>query len=172
MGSVKVEEWIYKPGLPEDAPEPQSDRFAEVDKQVKKFKAGGAADKLDTAGWTSHEWLHFVRALPVELEKQRLVELDKAFGFTQTGNSEVLMAWLLQAIKHSYEPAYPKLEHFLVNTGRRKFLTPLYGELIKTEEGQKRAFAIYEMARPNYHFVATNTIDEMLDWKETSQTKK
>lgn len=172
MGSVKVEEWIYKPGLPEDAPAPQSDRFAEVDKQVEKFKAGGAANKLDTAGWSSHEWLHFVRTLPVELENQRLAELDKAFGFTQTGNSEVLMAWLLQAIKHNYEPAYLKLEHFLVNTGRRKFLTPLYGELMKTEEGKKRAMAIYERARPNYHFVATNTIDEMLNWKETSQTKQ
>ena len=171
IGKVKIEEWIYQPGLPEDAPVPQSDRFANVDKQVEKFVAGTPASQLDTAQWSSHEWLHFVRALPLELNNDRLAELDKTFGFTQTGNSEVLMAWLLQAIKHSYEPAYLKLEHFLVNTGRRKFLTPLYGELIKTDEGKKRAMAIYEKARPNYHFVATNTIDEMLNWAEQNQTK-
>ncbi|MBL6447517.1 M1 family metallopeptidase [Fulvivirga sp. 29W222] len=171
IGKVKIEEWIYKPGLPEDAPVPQSDKFANVDKQVEKFINGTPASELDTTQWSSHEWLHFVRVLPVELDNNRLTELDKTFGFTQTGNSEVLMAWLLQAIKHNYEPAYSKLEHFLVNTGRRKFLTPLYGELLKTEAGKERAINIYEQARPNYHFVATNTIDEMLNWEEQSKTE-
>ena len=171
MGTVKIDEWIYKPGFPEDAPVPQSNKFTAVDEEVERFTGGTPAGKLDTAGWSSHEWLHFVRTLPLELSNDRLEELDKAFGFTQTGNSEVLMAWLLQAIKHGYEKAYPKLEDFLVHTGRRKFLTPLYGELIKTQAGKERAKEIYTKARPNYHFVATNTIDEMLNWDQNNKTE-
>ncbi|ELR72928.1 Aminopeptidase [Fulvivirga imtechensis AK7] len=162
IGEVKINEWIYHPRLPDDVPAPQSDRFVFVNKELEKFMGGTPANQLDTTGWSSHEWLHFVRSLPAELEEGKMTELDKTFGFTQTGNSEVLMAWLLQVIKHEYEAAYVKLEHFLVHTGRRKFLTPLYGELIKTEEGKKMAQEIYKKARPNYHFVATNTIDEML----------
>ena len=45
--------------------------------------------------------------------------------------------------------------------GRRKFLTPLYKAMVET--GQKAmADAIYEQARPNYHSVATGTMDELL----------
>jgi leukotriene-A4 hydrolase len=58
---------------------------------------------------------------------------------------------------------YPVIESFLINTGRRKFLSPIYTEMIKTPEGRVRAKAIYQKARPNYHFVATNTFDKLLN---------
>jgi hypothetical protein len=58
------------------------------------------------------------------------------------------------------------MEKFLINTGRRKFLEPLYKALIKTEKGREMARDIYEQARPNYHFVAVNTIDKLLDWQD------
>jgi hypothetical protein len=57
---------------------------------------------------------------------------------------------------------YPKIETFLINTGRRKFLMPLYSELIKTPEGKKLALDIYSKARPNYHFVAISSLDKLL----------
>ena len=58
----------------------------------------------------------------------------------------------------------PRIESFLINTGRRKFLSPLYNEMIKTKEGKQRALEIYRQARPNYHFVATNTFDKLLGY--------
>jgi hypothetical protein len=66
------------------------------------------------------------------------------------------------SVRHKYEFAYERLEIFLMTTGRRKFLNPLYNELVKSAEGKKRAIAIYKKARPNYHFVATNTFDKLL----------
>jgi len=162
MGTIKINEWIYQPGLPNDAVIPQSDRFESVDAEMTKFVQGTPAEELTTEEWTSHEWLHFVRAIPDTMKVEELKELDESFKFTETGNSEVLAAWLVQSVKHDYEVAYARLESFLVNTGRRKFLTPIYGELIKTDAGTELANEIYKKARPNYHFVATNTIDEML----------
>lgn len=162
IGLVKIEEWIYQPGLPEDAVIPTSDRFEKVNEEMQRFAQGTPAEELNTEEWTSHEWLHFVRAIPDSLPNEELMELDENFKFTQTGNSEVLAAWLVQSVKHTYQPAYDRLESFLINTGRRKFLSPIYGELVKTEAGTELAKEIYNKARPNYHFVATNTIDEML----------
>ena len=81
------------------------------------------------------------------------------------GNSEIAGAWLQKVISQKYEAGYPRLEEFLIQTGRRKFLVPLYTEMVKTEEGKKMARGIYQKARPNYHFVSSNTIDELLDWK-------
>jgi hypothetical protein len=48
---------------------------------------------------------------------------------------------------------------FLKSVGRRKFLKPIYSELMKTPEGQARARAIYAEARPGYHPIAQTSID-------------
>lgn len=160
----RINNWIYEPGLPEDAPRPTSDRFAKVEKALESWNQGTPAAKLSTEEWSSHEWMHFVRLLPEDLSEERVKELDEAFGFTASGNSEVLTAWLVKAIGYQYEDSYDKLRDFLVNTGRRKFLMPLYRELIKTNEGEILARDIYGEARPNYHFVSTSSIDDLLEW--------
>jgi leukotriene-A4 hydrolase len=49
--------------------------------------------------------------------------------------------------------------------GRRKFLKPLYTELAKTPEGLEFARNVYKKARPTYHSVSVNTIDEILKWQ-------
>ncbi len=35
-----------------------------------------------------------------------MAALDAAFGFTTRGNSEILFAWLVHAVRSDYEPAY------------------------------------------------------------------
>ena len=57
------------------------------------------------------------------------------------------------------------MEKFLTNMGRRKFLKPLYTELAKTPEGLEFAEKFYKKARPTYHSVSVNTIDEILKWQ-------
>ncbi|MFA0961825.1 M1 family metallopeptidase [Roseivirga sp. BDSF3-8] len=154
--------WIYREGLPASMPEVESTRFAQVDEALTAWQNGTPASELDTANWSSHEWLHFVRELPDDLDTTKLEELDEAFGFTSTGNSEVLTAWLVLTIKNDYTSAYNRLEEFLINTGRRKFLVPIYGAMLETQKGKEMAKEIYRKARPNYHFVSTNTLDKMI----------
>lgn len=87
--------------------------------------------------------------------------LDRIGKFTKSGNAEIVTLWLVHVVRNKYEQAYPRLEDFLVHTGRRKFLSPIYYELARTAEGKARAAEIYRKARPNYHFVATNTFDKL-----------
>ncbi|MEO7652646.1 MAG: leukotriene A4 hydrolase C-terminal domain-containing protein, partial [Bryobacteraceae bacterium] len=47
----------------------------------------------------------------------------------------------------------------LTTVGRRKYLKPLYEELMKTPEGAVRAREIYKKARPGYHPIAVSTMD-------------
>ncbi len=168
IGMVKLREWIYKPGIPEDAVLPVSNRFDSVNLVLSKFLQGKPAEDLETSAWSSHEWVHFIRELPNDLSGDQMAALDAAFGLTKSGNSEVLTAWLTLAIQTDYEPAFDRLESFLVNTGRRKFLMPLYGELIKKDGTKNRALSIYEKARPNYHYVAMNSVDELLSYEATN----
>ena len=160
-----VEQWIYKEGLPENMPVVQSDRFDKVKNEMDLFlKDTNASDLKDTNSWTTHEWLHFLKGLPEQLSMEQMKDLDNTFGFTTSGNSEILGAWFVPVINNKYESGYNALEHFLIHTGRRKFLTPLYSAMIKTKNGEKMAGEIYEKARPNYHFVSSNSIDDLLNW--------
>ncbi len=159
-----VEAWIYGSGLPENFPQIHSESLETVEAQLAAWQEGQAASELATDSWNSHEWLHFLRHLPPGLTSEQMADLDAAFGFTQSGNSEILAEWLTQAIGADYEPAYPAVEEFLTEIGRRKFLMPLYRALVETEEGKRRAEEIYAKARPGYHPVSSGSVDALLGW--------
>ncbi len=162
---INLESWIFQPGIPTGAIKVNSSRFDKVDKAAEGFKSGRPAKEIQTQEWSSHEWLRFIRQLPKTLTPAQMQELDQAFNFTSSGNSEILAAWLELSIRNKYQPADKALEDFLTNVGRRKFLIPLYKGLLATPEGRKKAEAIYKKARPNYHAVATSTIDDLLAGK-------
>ena len=92
---------------------------------------------------------------------ERLHELQDAFQIGDTGNNEILFAWLEQAVYNNYADMYVKLEEFLVSVGRRKFLTPLYKAMLATDK-TSLANSIYQKARGNYHAVAQQTMDKLL----------
>ncbi len=162
-----VEAWIYKPGLPEGHPVPVSDRFEKVDQARMAWESGDMnADKIESEEWTTHEWLHFVRGLSADVDVNQMKELDTAFELTQTGNSEIAAAWFQQSIDKGYKDAYPQLEAFLLEVGRRKFLKPLYEALATNPDDLAWAQGVYAKARSGYHAVSVETIDQILNYSE------
>jgi leukotriene A-4 hydrolase/aminopeptidase len=155
--------WIFTEGLPADLPKPNSNRFKNVDQAIAGWKAEQRLDKSISNNWSTHEWLHFLKNLPDTLSENQMQAIDNFGNFTQSGNAEIITAWSVISIRNNYNKMYPVVETFLINTGRRKFLSPIYNELSKTEQGKKKAKAIYAKARPNYHFVASNTFDRLLN---------
>ena len=165
IAQVPITAWVREPGLPEGAPAARSDAFSAVKRQAERWLRGDTpAAQLETGPWTTHEWLYFLRVLPEQLADSRLSELDAAFGLTQSGNSEIAHAWLLLATRSGYAQANERLQEYLVTIGRRKLIQPLYEALAETSEGRARALDIYRMARPGYHPIAIDTIDQLLEW--------
>ncbi len=159
---IDMDAWLYAPGLPPNAPEETSARFEQVEAQAAAFRAGAPARRLAVAGWSTHEWLRFLRSLPPEMTPAQLADLDAAFGFTGAGNSEIRFAWLRHAVRNRYTPAWASLEQFLTGQGRRKFVLPLYEDLMATSWGRDRARRIYARARPGYHPLAIGSIDPVV----------
>lgn len=158
-----LDQWVYRPGLPANAVRPDAGAFAGVDRAVAAFTGGGTAAAVPFAGWSTAERLRFVDALPRRLSAARLGELDRTFRLSDSGNSEVLFAWLKLAIRNRYDPAVPATERFLTSMGRRKFVSPLFEALIAQGEwGRPIAQRIYARARPTYHAVTRNTVDEKM----------
>lgn len=158
---VMADAWIYGPGLPENVPATPSSELDRVQLAIEMTNNGEDISQLDTAGYTTHHWLFYLRGLD-QLNAERMAELDKAFQFTQTGNSEIACDWFQHCIEQDYQQAFPAMEAFLIRVGRRKFLTPLYERLAKTESHKEWAQEVYAKARPGYHSVSYNTIDGIL----------
>jgi len=163
LAGVNFKEWIYGDGLPADCPVPDAERFKLVEVEINRFLTKGLLpDTAKTNAWSTHEWLHFLTNLPPDLTTAQMQLLDGAYHFTASQNCEIEDAWFLLAVQHGYSKAYSAMETFLVTVGRRKFLTPLYKEMMKTPAGKAMAIDIYAKARPNYHYVAQQTMDEFV----------
>lgn len=159
---IGIDKWVYEPGIPSNAPPVGSAKFTAINTLIANFRKTGIVAGMHKQVQSANELLYFITHLPADLTSAEMAAIDKEFKFTQSGNSEVQSAWYTLCIRHQYKAADPYIENFLMNVGRRKFIVPLYSELIKTPEGKKRAKDIYAQARQNYHPVAYGTLDQML----------
>jgi leukotriene-A4 hydrolase len=158
---LRLDEWVYKPGLPANAVRPDPKAFAPVDAALGGFNGGGPAPAALWARWTTAERLRFLNGLPRQLPQPRLAELDRALGLTESHNSETLFAWLQLALANRYQPAVPAAERFLMSMGRGKFVSPLFKTLMAQGEwGRGIAVPLYARARPLYHSVTTGLVDK------------
>lgn len=161
---IRIEEWVFETGLPDNCPVVTSERFNKVEAELNAWLDGKAPVDLKTSEWMTPEWMHFVRKLPNELSGQQLKKLDAHFKFTTIGNSEIQAAWFEKVIPNNYKAAEASTEEFLIRVGRRKFLTPIYKAILKSDGGKTTALSIYEKARPNYHAVSRQSIDQLLEY--------
>jgi len=159
---LDINAWVYGPGIPANCPRAGQERFAKVDEQRDYFLNDTAASQLTTKDWTTHEWLQFLRQMPPALSARQMKQLDDAFHFTKSGNSEIADLWFVMAVRAKYTPAYYAMEQFLSSVGRQKFLEPLYGEMMKTPEGAVMAKRMYAQYRKNYHPLAQGSIDKIV----------
>jgi len=158
--------WLSSPGLLPDAPQPHAAALDAVASAARSVARGELpARRLDARGWSPQHWIFFLRSLPLaEVDAIRVLgDLDLAFHLTDSGNNEVLGEWLVLAARHGYRAADARMERFLLEVGRRKYLTPIYSALLATAAGQQLARAVYPRARVGYHAITRRSLDALLD---------
>ena len=168
---LALDEWVSKPGIPSNLAPADPQAFAEVDAAVAAFKTGAQPAPEVWKRWTTDEKLRFLTRIDKKQPKERLAALDRAYGLSNAGNSEVRFAFLTLAVAARYDPAVPALEDFLLVQGRRKFVRPLITALAEDKEwGRPIAKRIYAKARPLYHPVTVRDLDKLgLDKATTDQ---
>ena len=163
---LKLNDWVYNPGIPANAVAADPKAFAAVDAAVARFGQGVAPTGDDWPRWTTDERLRFLTRLPRTLPAARLMALDRSLGLNATANSELRFAWLSLAVANRYDPAQPSLEQFLLAQGRGKFVRPLFEALAADAVwGKQIGTALYPRARPLYHPVVTRDLDPLFGQK-------
>ena len=152
LSKQRIEQWIFQPGIPEDAPVPESEAFSIVDQARNAWLAGKTqADEINSEKWVVHQWLYFLNNMPEKLSQEQLADLDKVFALTHSKNNEIAHSWLLISVNNWYQPAFKRLHEYLTSIGRNKLVKPLYKALSQTPQGKVMAQKAFAEAKAGYH---------------------
>jgi len=152
VGRADVEEWLYQPGLPANAPLPASATLDAAAAMARAW-ANGEVDvaEIPVDGWSPQASVHFINNLPQELPKERLAKLDEDLGFSETRNAEIGRTWFIQVAKRRYTDAYGPLEQYLNRYGRGRLIHPIYQALASNGSDLELARRMFADARKAYH---------------------
>ncbi len=157
LARANAEAYLHQPGIPASAPSPRSRRLEELEGLKGKVPSAEAVKD-----WTPTEWQLFLEWLPAETSRGTLQALDERFQLTQSTNSEVLVAWLVAALRAHYAPALVRAESFLGEVGRMKYLKPLYSALQSSKDYRPRARELFARYSERYHPIARQGVESIL----------
>ena len=163
VSRAQVEQWLYGPGLPDDALIPFS---ATLDKaaELAVLWSEGEIDigGVPSADWSPQAMIHFINNLNADLSEQKLIELDSALGLSDTRNAEIGRAWFIQVAQRQHRPAYAQLEKHLNRFGRTRLVRPIYQALVENGSDAELAREMFARARGLYHPLTLTSIEAVL----------
>ncbi|UWY29768.1 M1 family aminopeptidase/hydrolase [Flavobacterium sp. TR2] len=158
---IKLDDWIYKPGIPSNIVPVSSADFDAIDKIQKSWRETGVAG-LSKKITTTAEKQHFIDHLPADITAKEMEAIDNEFNFTKDGNFIIKRQWFVQALIHQYKPAYPAIEQFLIGISRTGSVMMLYKEMVKTPEGKAWAKQVFDKAKSGYHATTIQAVEGIL----------
>ena len=158
---IKLDDWIYKPGIPSNIVPVSSADFNAIDKIQKSWRETGVTG-LSKKITTTAEKQHFIDHLPTDITAKEMEAKDNEFNFTKGGNFIIKRQWFVQAIRHQYKAANPAIEQFLIGISRTGSVMMLYKEMVKTQEGKIWAKQIFEKAKSGYHATTIQAVEDVL----------
>ena len=167
---AEIEEWVYGPGIPANAPKVESRKFSTVDAARIAWSGSGILpDKSITDAWSTQEWVRFLENMPETLKPEQLKQLDEAYKFTGTPNGEIAQRWYPLAERSGYTDARVEMGKFLERVGRRKLIMPTYTALVATPDGLVFAEQVFTKARPGYHPITTGSVEGVIGKAKAAQ---
>ena len=164
-----IEEWVYRPGLPENCVTVSSKRLEKMEVLANKANTGkeiftGDYANVKRTDYTTQEWQAFIRGLSDSVSVSVLRNIDKQLNFKGSGNRALMSEWFQLGVKANYKDIRPEMKDHLILVGRRWFIAGIYQTLSDSEDPGDLAWAkeVFQKAKGNYHFVSKSTIQEML----------
>ncbi|MGB5165987.1 MAG: M1 family metallopeptidase [Woeseiaceae bacterium] len=153
----QVAEWLYEPGLPDNAPIPVSETLdAAKTLAVSWSKGDTPAAEINMDGWSAQAIQHFIDNIAADISIEALAELDAALDFSDSSNAEIGRVWFTLAAKRRYQAAYPQMRAYLERYGRAKLIGPIYLALANNGKDRALALEIFDETKHRYHPVVVN----------------
>jgi hypothetical protein len=181
-----TDEWFYLEGLPVNSITIKSKRLDLMRSYAKRTNAGEDifapvkkirwirgkgkkkkrretyTEQLNTRAFITQEWQTYLRNLSLGIDTARLEQIDQYAHFSEA-NDELKFEWFLLNIKKENRSIRDKLKVFLVETGRRKYILPLYRALCANAKDKVWAEQVFREAMGGYHSVSRNSIASLFN---------
>jgi len=156
----QAEQWLYEPGLPDDALIPTSKNL-DAAAEMAVLWSSGEIDVADVpvAEWSPQAMRHFIDSLDSDLSTEKLNELDAALGLSDTNNAEIGRTWFIQVARRQHRPADAKLTQHLQRYGRTRLVRPVYIALAQNGSDLELAKELFAAARGIYHPLTNISIE-------------
>lgn len=168
VSRVEAERWIYQPGLPDDVEVPTSSTLSAAERLAMSWaKREIDLTEVPIDEWSPQATVHFINSLPADLSNDRLQELDKGLGLSETRNAEIGRTWFIQVAKRRHSAAYGALEQYLNRYGRGRLVRPIYQALAENGSDLTRAREMFARARASYHPLVDASVARVLGGQES-----
>jgi len=157
LDRVGAARWIDGEGVPADAPRPRSARLATIE-----ALGGSLPDPETAAGWSPTEWQLYLESVPRPAPEATCLELETRCHLTRSTNHEVLVSWLVLALRSGHHAVLPRVEQVLAEVGRMKYLRPLYQAMAADPRTADRARTVFDRNRAGYHPIARQVVESVL----------
>jgi len=159
---VDIQEWLYRPGLPETAPILKSRFYDDVAEKADAFGKGQQLKEEDIADWKPAQIQLFLRLLPERIPIEGCRHLEDLFGFIETSAAAPLSEFYILAIQNGYQGVLPGVEHFIATIGRYLLLSRLFHAMAQTDWIRSRTRAIFERYKDRHHPITVANLEKQL----------
>uniref|UniRef100_H2YBI2 Leukotriene A(4) hydrolase n=1 Tax=Ciona savignyi TaxID=51511 RepID=H2YBI2_CIOSA len=169
LDTVDWNDWFNSPGMPKNIPKYDqtlskectalADKWAKASPEdFSKFKA----KELDHFNsWQKMEFLGQL-LLKDPLTKEKISAMEKLYGFSDSGNSEIKFRWLRLGLRAKATSMIKPALDMVVEQGRLKFTRPLYRDLGTWEESRNQAIECFMKHKPCMHSTTAGLIKKDL----------
>jgi aminopeptidase N len=163
LEKVNVNEWIYEPGLPDNAPGFHTTLIEDVEAQLTLYQKDQRPTLEAISAWEPQQVELFLRKLPDEIPTEDCNYFEELFGLCHSRNFNHLTRFFEISIRSEYRQILDRVEEFLGSFGRMLYLKPLYRALNETAWCRSDAQRIFERFRDTYHPIAVSAVERSLN---------
>lgn len=157
---IDVDAWLHHPGPPPNAEPPRCPRLEAL--RACTAALSESPPKLDAvSALTPLEWQVVLSELPESMPAADLAAIDDRYHLSGIQNWEIRVEWLLRRLRSAPEKGEKMVAAALRDTGRMKYLRPLYQALLDCRP-LPNVERIYDERKLRYHPVARSMVEGMI----------
>lgn len=157
-----INEWLFAPGFPEDAPVISSSLVDDVEARVTAYESGALPAKDQVSSWTADQAFLFLRRLPERIPVEDCGYLESLFEFTDSRNWTLLSAFYPLCIRSGYQDVLPGVERLVGTVGRNLILERIFRSMVEAEWARGLARPMFERYRERRHPITVARIEDIL----------
>lgn len=159
---LRLNEWLYAPGLPSNVTAPTSSTiYSRARQRADAFQAGTTMAQLDASSWPELDVEYFLQVVSLNHLRPRMAEVDAALRLSTRETPPVI--WMLHAAATEYAPARPAIERALMRGGPNGRTVQLYNALRWTPGNRAFAREVFARARNRYDDGVAAYVEAMLN---------